>query len=421
MAAHVSLFPALVRCAALVGAAWCVAGCAPETEPGEVGTLRYGGRVKGRTPLDLLPPVSDADGNVYVLNGAPRLPETHAFVGFAGGGWAASCHLTRGDDFGAHGWVGFAQSRQWYWSGVALVAVSGADGRCHAVLERDPSTTAELQFLAVMPGVRNRSDRASAVAWIKSPSDALPYSAQVDLDIEILTNVVPFSPADAENVSVVGVGGSREQGIGIVLAQYQSGGAPHLEARYYDADGAPQGSVAIEPEPLAPYAVQGYLQIASSGLVAGLVQPLDPKAPPDLVTFTRSSGSITSVTGMSPVGVHLWDGALWLVGTADSEPVIVPIEGDGSLGNLRTWGASLLTERATLGALDVRDDRSLPSRRTTWTGVKTAMGNFPFLHAHALTTHARGTTLWLFAGPTTEGNAFPFTSFATAPVGVAYP
>ena len=58
---------------------------------------------------------------------------------------------------------------------------------------------------------------------------------------------------------------------------------------------------------------------------------------------------------------------------------------------------------------------------TEWSGVRTAMGPFPFLHAHSLVEHAPGTTLWLFAGPAVTGDALTLTSFAMAPAGVSYP
>jgi hypothetical protein len=58
---------------------------------------------------------------------------------------------------------------------------------------------------------------------------------------------------------------------------------------------------------------------------------------------------------------------------------------------------------------------------TEWSAVRTAMGPFPFLHAHSLVEHAPGTTLWLFAGPAVTGDALTLTSFAMAPAGVSYP
>jgi hypothetical protein len=394
--------------------------CAPTLPAGELGTLRYAGRVKGEAPLNLLPPVSDPSGNLYVLNGAPKLPETHAFVGFVGGGWGATCTLTKGDVFGAHGWAGFATARQWYWSGAALVSVSGTDGSCHPVLDKDPSTGADLTFEAVLPAVRNRSQRATLVAFVQTPTDPTPFSALVDLDAEFLTNVRAFRPTDAEDVAVIGVGGDRERELGVALVQYRQGGAAHLEVRSYDGDASLLGTADVRGGPFAPYAVQGYLQIDGSGLVAGLLASADDAGSLVLLTADGRGGQVVPVTGMEPVGVHLWGGALWLVGVAGGGPVIARVS-LGGIGAVTPWGASVAAARALGASTTLRDDRSLPSRTTTWTGVKTAVGAFPFLSPHGLTKHAPETTLWVFAGPTVKGSALALTSFAVAPVGVTYP
>ncbi len=389
--------------------------------PGQVGTIRYAARVKGSPPLSLLPPVADLGGNVYVLNGAPALPETHAFVGFAGGGWSAGCSLTKGDQFGAHGWAGFASAREWYWSGAALVAISGADGTCHAVLDHDPSTAADLLFQAVVPWVRALSERTSLVALVQSPTDPAPFSALVDLDNEFLTNVNAFAPSDAQNVTIVGVGGSRDQQLGIVLVQYLSGGAANFEARYYDGDANLIGTVPLSGGPLAAYSVQGYLQIASSGRVAGLAASGNTDGSLVFITFDQSGGGVAPVSVMDPVGVHLWDGSLWLVGEQSSSPVVAPIDSQGNVGSVSTWNASLAAASAVAGQVSVRDDRSLPSRETSWSQVATAIGDFPLLSPHTLTEQAPGTTLWLFAGPSFQSTGFTITSVGMAPVGVSYP
>jgi hypothetical protein len=394
--------------------------CASTLPPGQIGTLRYAGRVKGAAPLNLLPPVTDPSGNVYVLNGAPAVPETHAFVGFAGGGWSANCDLTKGDAVGAHGWSGFATNRQWYWSGGALVAVSGQDGSCHRVLDKDRSTNADLFFQAVMPAVRNLSERTTLAALVQSPTDPSPFSALVDLNAEFLTNVQAFEPSDAHDVSVIGVGGDRNREQGFVLVQYKQGDATQLELRYYDGDAIFTNRVAVASDPLPAYAVQGYLQIDASGLVAGLIASGDTDPKYSLLTIDASGGDLVPIDGMDPVGVHLWKGELWLVGVAGSTPAVAPIA-RGRIGVVSTWGASQSAAGALGATTPVRDDRSLPSRMTEWSAVRTAMGPFPFLHAHSLVEHAPGTTLWLFAGPAVTGDALTLTSFAMAPAGVSYP
>src|SRR5262249_48640118 len=96
-----------------------LAGCVDYLAPGEGGAIRYFGGV-GSTPgmpLPMLPPISDRDGNSYVLAGLQTNPFVTAFTGQAGGGWASGCTLHKNDNRGTHGWVGRAQSKAWYWSG----------------------------------------------------------------------------------------------------------------------------------------------------------------------------------------------------------------------------------------------------------------------------------------------------------------
>lgn len=406
---------------ATVLAAACVAGsCTPEAEPGDLGTLRFAARIRGEPPLRLLPPVSDPSGNLYVLNGAIDFIETRAFVGFAAGGWSAGCTITKGDQFGAHGWAGFATSRQWYWSGGALVSVSGLDGECHAVLDRDPATGADLQFVGVMPAVRNLSDRTTLVALVQSPTDPTPYTAVVDLEGEFLTNVQPFTPQDATDVVVVGVGGDRVRQLGVALVQYRQGQTPKLELRYYDGAGTLFEITPLRGGPYAPYAMPGYLQIGDGELVSGLLPTGDAAQPWQLLTADERGATLTPIAGMDAIGVHLWDGALWLVGAAAGRPVVASIA-FGALGPVVPWGASDETSAALGPQTPIRDDRSLPSRQSSWSNVTSAIGPAPFLGAHALTRHAPSRTLWVFAGPTVPGSAFPLTAFAVAPVGVSYP
>lgn len=397
-----------------------LAACASTLSPGDVGTLRFAGRAKGLVPLALLPPVSDPAGNLYVLNGNPTLPETHVFVGEAGGGWTATCNLTKGDQVGVHGWAGYVQSTYWYWSGAALVNVSGTDGSCHAVLDHDPSTNADLSFEAVMPGVRNLAERATLVAWVQSPTDPLPFSAQIDLEAELMTNVQQFQPSDAEDVQVIGTGGVRERERGIVLVQYREASQAFLEIRGFDADGDLTDRVQVAGGPFAKYAVQGYLEMDDGDLVAALVATNDPDNPLQLLTADSKGGDVGAVNSMTPVGVHRWQGQLWLVGLANNAPVVARIA-RGGIGPTAPWSASTATASSFGATTTVRDDRSLPSRDTTWSNVTTATGLFPFLSAWSLTENAPGTTLWVFAGPADTDSTLKLTSFAVAPVGVTYP
>ncbi len=390
--------------------------CPSEPTPGEYGTFRFAGRARGRPPLNLLPPVSDRSGNIYVAYGGVTLPgETEVFVGRAGGGWTSGCSLTKGDKFGIHGWVGFDEEHQWYWSGDALISVSGESADCHRVLDRDPGTDVNLLFRGVLPWVRDAPTRTTTVALVQSPVDPQPFSALVDLQAEILTNVRAFEPANATQVSVLGVGADRVANVGFVLFQYAIDGEFVVEGRFYDSEAMETARATIPTDALPTYAVQGYLQSNASGLVAGL---LDGNK---LVTFDKAGGRVVDVGGMTGVGLHRWDDKLYLVGTADDRPVVAAITDSGGLTAPQQWDASLDAAAELEGAQTIRDDRSLPSRQTTWAEVTTAIGEFPFLSAHSLVQHTEKSTIWVVAGPSFDTGGARVTAFAVAPVGVTYP
>jgi hypothetical protein len=400
---------------ALLGAAGASPSCTPSPlSSGQYGTFRYVAKVNGDAPLRLLPPIADVNGNVYTLNGDIDFPETHAFLSRAGGGEAAICSLTKGDKFGVHGWVGFSQDRAWYWSGDALVVITQTS--CSAVLDHDPGTDSNLLFRAVLPWVRDAPSQTSLVAMVQSPIDPLPFIVRVDLNGTILTNIAGFTPADASDVTVIGVGAEREANAGFMLIQYTRGGNKVVEGRFYDADSNLTGTGSVKSDPLPEYGVLGYLQRSSRGLVVGLLRD------GSLVSFDASGGRVTPVAnGMKPIGVHVWNGSLFLVGTKDGHPVIAGIDNRGGVLPAATWDASERAADGLGGAIVVTDDRTLPSRPATWKPVRTATGEFPFLSPHALTQHAPDTTLWVIAGPTFEFGGGTKTAFAMAPVGVTYP
>lgn len=390
------------------------ASCGNTPASGEFGTIRYIGGIR-TTPLPLFPPISDRVGNIYVLAGELGLPQTNAGVAHVAGGATLNCTLTKGDRYGAHGWSGFADDRAWYWSGDALIFVP-AGGGCDRVLNVDPQTSADLLFRAVMPFVRVTSTRRTLVALVQNPSDTLPFSALVDLDRGLMTNVAAIPGAGT--VQVLGVG-AEENGDDHVtlLARTTGAGAPAMEALFFDEEANLTARVTVPGLPPPEYGVLGNLHFNDKGTVAGLTSL------GNLVVLDRSGGGTVAIdASITPVGVHRWEGALYLVGTRGTEPVIVPLDDTGHPGQPIAWQASEDAQRNLGGALDVRDDRTFPSRQITWTNVKSAIGSSPFLSAFSPWPHAKGTTLWILAGPVIDsGGGQPVTSIAIAPVGISYP
>jgi hypothetical protein len=392
------------------------AGCAQTLEPGEYGTFRYAGVVKGQVPLKLLPPLSDRAGNAYVLYGALDELEVRLFVGHAGGGWSGGCEITAGTDFGVHGWVGRSERRAWYWSGDALVAASGLTGGCHRVLETDPASGAKLRFRAVVPWVRDRLTRTTTVAWIQSATDPVPYQVVVDLDNDVYLSLSEFEPRKAKNVQVLGVGGNLETGEGVIVARYELAESKLVEAFFVDAEGKRLATARLKGlDTLPEYGIVGTLQPRPEGLYAAV------DVEGQLVLLERAGGGRRTVGGLVPVGVHEWEGKLFLVGDDDGTPRLLEIGANGALGGVERWDASVAARKNLGSEIEVLDDRTLPSHKVRWQGPRSAMGRAPFLHAHRLDHYADATTSWLVAGPDFEAGGVTFTAIAYAPVGVSYP
>ncbi len=410
--------PRMQRRLSARGVAWLVlcVGCADTLAPGELGQARVVGTVKGDPPR-VLAPVSDLDGNVYVLSGAKDYPQdTKVYVGKAGGGWMGSCGATKGDSYGPHGWVGRTHDRQWYWSGEALVSVSGNNGDCHALLDRDPVSGTSLAFIAVVPWVRDTPTQTSTVALIKGSADRLPFQVRIDLRADLYTSVRVFEPSEAQNVVVLGVGAREDRGEGYVLLRYEIAGEAVTEARFLDDQAMTTGAVRLPLDPaLPPYSIVGFLQANAEGLVTGLLSTNQ------LVSFDRSGGVVRDLQLIQAAGVHRWEEGVYLVGTIDDRPHIVPLNNDGSAGAPRVWTTSEVVAASVAGGLDLIDDRTMPSRSEHWPNARSAIGAYPFLGAQSLDRYAQGTTGWLFAGPSYDTAGELATIVAFAPVGVAYP
>ncbi len=406
----------LLVTATLLGAlAGLGGGCVPTPEPGEYGLFRYVGNIIGSTPLALLPPINDREGNAYVLAGALDELQLKLFVGNRAGGWTGSCAITQGNQLGAHGFVGRAQDRAWYWAGGALVGASGRTGGCYQILEHDPNSAARLDFRAVVPWVRETPSRTTTVAWIQAPTDPRPFQAVIDLNNNVYTSIKKLSPDSATDVTVLGVGGSLSRGEGVVLARYLIGEAVHVEARFIDSDGHTVAKASVGGlDTLPAYGIRGYLQSNDLGLYAGL------DIEGQLVVLDSGGGQRRAVEGMDPVGVHRWQGELYLVGSSAGEPKLARIDDDGDVGKVRRWKASVAAANQLGSKIAVIDDRSLPSHDTVWQGPRTAMGAFPFLHEHSLDHYADGTTTWLIAGPSFSAGGEDHTAIAYVPVGIAY-
>ena len=396
--------------------------CVAPLGQGEIGTPRIAGIVRGAAPLAAAPPVSDRDGNVYLLTGTDTPLNVQVFVGQRGGGFSSGCRLTKGDRFGAHGWVGFDQSRSFYWSGLQLVSVTGFSGDCHRVLDRDPVTGSELQFRAVFPWVNDNFTMTTIVALVQSPGDVTPFTVTIDLGAEVYVAPRGFEPAGARNVLVHGTGASAKLRQGFVYLSYEFGEGRVYEGRFYGEDGTLQKHVSLpdpgnaEGVPFDEYVVRGFLEANDDGLVAGLL------ADGRMVLFDERGGRLANGPGFPMVGVHRWDGKLYAVGAGDDgTPLVAPIGNDGNVGGATRWAASADAAGAIARQNDVLDDRSPPRREARFEAPRNALGPAPFVTPFSSHPYAKDESLVLVAGPTFGEGTDTFTQVAIAPAGISYP
>lgn len=393
-----------------------LAGCVDYLDPGQLGQLRYFGDVRGEVPLRFSAPVADRDGNTYVLFGSPEVAEAIAFIGHAGGDWSGNCLVHENATRGTHGWIGRAQRRAWYWSGDSLVEVSGGTGGCRELLDQDPRTAADLAFVGVLPWVKETPSRTSTVALIQSPSDPVPFFVTVDLDQGVYTNLSEFVPRGADDVTVLGVGARPSDDSGVMVLKYTLGDDVRVEGRFV-ADDATVGAIAnlsgLDDVPLDGFA--GFLQVTADGVAVGVLQT------GEVVAFDGERGGVRASGGLEPVGVHLWNDEVWVVGIGNGRPAVARVGAGGVLQAPQVWAASEHVATSLRGAQLVLDDRVKPVQTMSWTDPVAAVGPFPFVQAHSVHPYAEGTTLLLVAGPGYVAAGEPFTSVAVAPVGVSFP
>lgn len=391
--------------------------CAEQLGEGLLGEPRALGYALGVPPtMKVLAPIGDRDGNVYVLVGDRKAPEVQAWVMNAGGGVSGGCNYAKGDRVGPVGWVGFAQSRAYYWAGGALVQLRSS-GDCRQILDRDPTTGTSLFFRAVFPWVADRPSRATAVAMLQSASDSAPLTVQLDLNPDriVATTPRPFEPSGARNVVVLGVGASAALRQEFLVTSFQVGDETKVEARYYDEEGALLARVGVpDPGQIGPLGFVGFLQANDAGLVAGLTE--DKR----VLLFDKSGARWAQPRSIDPVGIHAWKGSLWLVGVAQDQPAVASIADNGAIAGPIAWDSSKRILGALGRPLDVTDDR-LPPRRATRFDAPRSPTPFPLVTPHSSHPYATDTTLTVIAGPTIGEAPNAFTLLAVAPVGVTYP
>ena len=437
-----------MRCLLFLFALACSAGCRTGLlETGEWGTLRYFGELVGvassefdpeddQPLLELYPPTSDRDGNVYVLYEEPT-GSSVVYVGEALGGWSNGCvageeKLPNQDVTHpqVHGFVGSSDNMAWFWAGDGLVQVSGETGSCKQILDKDPLTVTDLRVVAAVPYIHETPARRTITAWVQDSTDAInrmpPYQVVVDLDLRRYVSYNEFEPTDAQCVDVLGVGGSDLRQEGVIVVAYSLDGDRIVEARFIDATGYTIGRVPLSIDESEVYPCEDLTETTPEPTVAGQLQANDAGVYAGLLTngqllaFNERGGSAIDLPDFSVQGVLEKDGVLWITGTAEGRPVIGRVQNDGSIDEVIRWTSSELAANDLRGKVGVLDQRYSPAEPIAWQNPSTAINQWPFISPYPIDHYATDTTGWLVAGPTFE-STLTRTAVAFGPVGITVP
>ena len=385
-----------------------LAGCVPQLGPGELGTVRYFGEVRGEVPMRLLPPLTDRDGNIYVLYGAPDRTDTQVFVGRSAGGWSGGCAAHRGVT-GLHGFVGRSLERVWYWAGTALVEVDGATGACREVLRTDPVSGTELQFLGVAPWVDETPSRRFTTAIVKGATGD-PQIVLVDLDRRLPFNDTSLGEGELQ-VMATGAWPSARATVFVI----QQAGPDDLRALFVDRLGTVVREVPVDGRlGTEPYAVPGGLQFSDEGVGVGITDR-------DRLLIVTADDARVVDPPFPPGGLLRWGGQIHLTGVADGAARIATLGADGSIGSTSSFLAANDAARALVGSLTVNDERSEPIRLREWAGTLSAIGTVPLVSPWPIDAYTVGSAGWLLAGPSFDSGVEPVTATAFVPVGVEVP
>ncbi len=406
----------MLRWLTLIAILLTTTSCVEELALGEFATPRYVTNMRGDVPLRAVPPISDRNGNVYVLYGHINFRDTQAYAGKRVSGWKKGCPGHRGDFFGLHGWIGRAQDRAWYWSGEALVEIAANEDTCR-LLDRDYRNNALLHMDAVFPVVREAPSRTTTVALIRAEPDPHPFFVVIDLFRNTYFNAVPFEPLAARKIEVLGTGGARKHGRAYLVVKYELDDRTVVEGRTYDLEGNETSRVRIPGmDELTAYSILGNLVSTDGRQISGLL--------PDgrRVFFTDEEGTVLPASEeMDSVGLHLWQDKTFLVGTVDEKPVVAQVEGD-SIGPVSPWEASLRARDSLRGKhVRIVDERQAPMTETTWTNPSSAIGSYPFLSPYTPNQYTDHSAGWLIAGPRYETSGAQITAVAFTPMGISYP
>ncbi len=384
-----------------------LAGCIQNLEPGQVGAGRRVGDAFPGPIAAVLPPMTDRDGNLYVVTGVPdstgRPSPGTAYVGASRGGWTAGCQTSDAIKSSARGWIGATSSVGWLWADTAVLELDTA-GNCTARLDRDPASASDVTFQAVAPVVEETLSGNFAIAILSTTADPAPHLATIDLGLGTIVSATAL--ADGTQVYGAGVDPSTHEG---VFAISDDTGAKLIFV-------APHGEIsATAPITGTMGPLKGEIVVAGDGsFFAGVIAD-------DAVLVGDRTGARVVAPDFTAVGVQADDsGWPWVVGqSADGAARIAPTAANG-LGPSQPWSCASELTSALAAGIVVVDDRIGERTSVTW-AAHSALGTNPLVESHTAPVYGVGSRALLVGDGLVDRGGIPYSQLAVLPAGVSFP
>jgi hypothetical protein len=343
-----------------------------------------------------VPPITDRNGNIYVVTGAIDTAGTaqpgQIYVGGTRGGWTSACATGFGPDGVGAGWIGAVDDKAWLWTHAAIIQID-TTGKCTTILDRDPVSMADLRYESVAPVIEQTISAVRAVAIVTLASDARRYLVTIDLTVPRITSSMPVP----DGVGVLGGGGGGGTGAfllddGQLLLATPGDG---LTAQY-PVTGAT--------------AVHGEIGVGDDGSIAAVLA--------DGSTLVGSGPQVQVVPATIPASgtIRDDDGNLWLTAVG---PKLVPVRG-GNLGAPVDWTSAAAADAAIQAGVMVVDERAGGRTGSTWL-ARNVLEDATLVGSLGALPYAVGVRGWLIGDAPVDRGGQSFSNVAFVPLGVTFP
>ncbi|MDX2093552.1 MAG: hypothetical protein SFX73_37265 [Kofleriaceae bacterium] len=385
----------------VLAAAGCVEGLAPE----ELGLGRRVGMFPGEVSA-ILPPMTDALGNLYVATGVPDstgVPQPGtAHAALSRGGWSDGCPTGTGARGGALGWIGTDLGRGWLWTRDAIVELRANDGSCETKLDVDPVSSSDLVLVAVAPLVHRDVSGRFTMAVITTGAQPTPYLATLDLELGLVR-----ASSALGTVEVLAVGADLDAGEAAFYVRDAAGPRILLARPFEGQVGTIPVSGTADPAPRL-----GEIGFAADGSVAATLRS-------DVVAVGTRTGVTIAAAPFSVASLELDDdGGLWLT-SATPTPSLARVA-TGQLGPARPWASAQAIDAALAAGVTVIDERGEQRAASRWK-AHAAYGGSALVPPRAAPRYGLGARAVLVADPPVDRGGIPYSELAVVPVGVALP